>query len=115
MLRKTFVMLAFIAVMISNAFAQTAPPLKLTLRDAVQIALKANPEVQIANLNAAQIGQDRTIARSALLPQIELGISTTAERLNVDTFFGKHEIPQHIGPFEVFQAGSTFTAPVFDL
>ena len=33
--------------------AQTPAPLRLTLRDAVQMALKQNPQVDIANLNVA--------------------------------------------------------------
>ena len=53
-----------------HAFAQDPAPLKLTLRDAVQLALKQNPRVILANLGVAQSEQDRNIARSALLPQV---------------------------------------------
>ena len=51
-----------------NLLGEDKPPLRLTLRDAVQLALKENPQVQIANLNVAQSAQDDTIARAALLP-----------------------------------------------
>ena len=54
----------------TGAFAQDPAPLKLTLRDAVQLALKQNPRVILANLGVAQSEQDRNIARSALLPQV---------------------------------------------
>jgi outer membrane protein TolC len=115
MLKKFLASLALILLILSNAFAQTNSPLKLTLQEAVQIALQANPQVQIGNLNVAQAEQDRSIARSQLLPQVDLSVSVAAERFNVDTFFGKHENPQAIGPFEVFQAGPSFSTPIFDL
>src|SRR5690242_12505990 len=54
----------------AQAQAQPQPqaqPLKLTLRDAVQTALKQNPQIQIAGLNLAQSREDETIARSGLL------------------------------------------------
>ena len=54
----------------AGAFAQDPAPLKLTLRDAVQLALKQNPRVILANLGVAQSEQERNIARSALLPQV---------------------------------------------
>ena len=57
----------------TGAFAQDAAPLKLTLRDAVQLALKQNPRVILANLGVAQSERERDIARSALLPQAEIG------------------------------------------
>ena len=38
----------------AGAFAQDPAPLKLTLRDAVQLALKQNPRVILANLGVAQ-------------------------------------------------------------
>ena len=50
------ILLAFAAV----AFAQDEPaPLKLTLHDAVGLALKQNPQVILANLGVAQSEQDR--------------------------------------------------------
>ena len=49
--------------------AEEKPRLKLTLREAIAIALKQNPQVQIAVLNLAQSNQDQNIARSGLLPQ----------------------------------------------
>jgi outer membrane protein len=115
MLKKFLAAAAITILLLPSAFAQTAAPLKLTLQEAVQIALQENPQVQIGNFNAAQAQQDRSIARSALLPQVDLSASIAAERFNADTFFGKHATPQHIGPFEVFQAGPGFATPIFDL
>src|ERR1017187_9083175 len=53
----------------ADAFAQGPAPLKLTLRDAVQLALKQNPRVILANLGVEQSERERDIARSAPLPQ----------------------------------------------
>jgi outer membrane protein TolC len=87
------------------------------LRDAVQLALKQNPQVQIANLNVAQSEEERTIARSALLPHAGLRVSESVQRLNLEAFVGIPfpGFPQHAGPFETFQAGPTFGITVFDL
>ncbi|HET9318539.1 MAG TPA: TolC family protein, partial [Bryobacteraceae bacterium] len=99
------------------ARAQEPAPLRLTLQEAVQLALKQNPQVQIAGLNLAQSEEDRKISRAALLPQVGLSVSERVNRINVEALLGQpfSGFPQHIGPFEVFQAGPTFSAPVFDL
>ena len=100
-----------------SAAAQDKAPLKLTLKQAVDLALKENPQVQIALLNVAESKQERTIARSGLLPQADLKVTESAIRQNIDALFGKPfpGIPQHIGPFAVFQAGPAFSFPVLDL
>lgn len=91
--------------------------LRLTLDQAVNLALKQNPTAQIAVLTAAESVQDKNVARAALLPQASLNVTDSVERINVEAFFGK-KIPgvsQHIGPFQIFSAGPNFSAPVFDL
>ncbi len=96
------------------ALAQDSAPLKLTLHDAVVLALRQNPQVILANLNVAQSTQDSRVARSGLLPQVGAGISESVQRLNVDTLFGSPfpGIPQHLGPFWVEQEGLRFSAPL---
>src|SRR5206468_10021727 len=49
---------------------------RLTLDQAVALALKQNPTAQIAVLQAAQSEQDKNIARADLLPQTNLGVSS---------------------------------------
>jgi outer membrane protein TolC len=100
-----------------GARAQESNPLKLTLREAVQLALKQNPEVQIANLNLAQSVQDRNIARSGLLPQADMQALDRATRYNIYALFGRQfpGLSEHGGPFQFFQAGPNFSMPVFDL
>jgi outer membrane protein len=91
--------------------------LRLTLDQAVSLALKQNTTAQIAILTAAQSVQDRNVARAALLPQASLSVTDEVERINVEAFFGKKipGFPQHAGPFQIFSAGPTFSAPVIDL
>jgi outer membrane protein TolC len=99
------------------AFAQDTSPLKLTLKDAVNLALKQNPMVILANLNVSQAEQDRLISRSGLLPQVGGNVSEIVRRLNLDTAIGFSfpGFPQHVGPYYTFQGGAQFNAPIFDL
>lgn len=98
-------------------WAQDPAPLQLTLHDAVNLALKQNPRVILANLDIAQSGQDVRTARSGLLPHVNGTVAESVNRENVQALFGGPipGFPEHIGPFEVFQAGLGFQAPVFDL
>src|SRR5262249_38305366 len=97
--------------------ASAQEPLKLTLRDAVALALKQNPRVILANLTVAQSEQDRLISRSALLPQAGVNVNETVHRVNLQAALGLPlaGLPQHVGPYETFQFGVGFEAPVFDL
>jgi outer membrane protein len=104
-----------------NALPPNPPSevLKLTLDQAVNLALKQNPTAQIAVITAAESVQDKNIARAALLPQADLSVKDSANRVNIASEFGGKitfpGIPQHIGPYQIFSAGPTFGAPVFDL
>ncbi len=97
--------------------AQAPATLRLTLHDAVQMALQQNPQVQIAGLNLAQSEEDRKISRSGLLPQASLGAFEQVHRVNIQALIGIPfpGFPQHVGPYEVFQAGPGFSVPIFDL
>ena len=91
--------------------------MRLTLDQAVSLALKQNPTAQIAVLTAMESVQDRNVARAALLPQASLNVTDTVERLNLQAFIGKSfpGFAQHAGPFQIFSAGPGFSAPIFDL
>src|SRR5947209_5730654 len=91
--------------------------LQLTLRDAVALALKQNPRVILANLAVAQSEQDRAIARSALLPQVAGNVNEATHRVNLEAAIGFRfpGFAQHVGPYQTFQGGVSFGAPVFDL
>jgi outer membrane protein len=100
----------------SNPPSQT---LKLTLDQAVALALKQNPTAQIAVLTAAQSVQDKNISRAALLPEADLKVADQATRVNLQAQFGGQipfpGFPHALGPYQVFSAGPTFGGPVFDL
>jgi outer membrane protein len=103
----------------NSALAATAPTatLRLTLGQAVSLALKQNPTQQIAVLNAAESIQDKNITRSDLLPQANLKVTDSANRINLQAQFGGHVpagFPHHIGPYQIFSAGPTFGSSVFD-
>jgi outer membrane protein len=93
--------------------------LRLTLDQAVTLALKQNPTALIAVLTAAQSEQDQKIALSELLPQAQLGVTEEWQRVNILAQFGGTRIfpafPGHVGPYSVFSAGPSFNGPIFDL
>jgi len=97
--------------------AQQIAPLRLTLREAVALALRQNPQVILANLAVSQTEQDRLLARSALMPQVGGNLAQSVHRINLDSAIGFAfpNFPQHVGPFWVSQGGVAFNAPVFDL
>ena len=104
-----------------NALPANAPTqaLRLTLDQAVGLALKQNTTAQIAILTAAQSEQDKNIARADLLPQVNARISDQAEKVNILAQFGGKVafpgFPKTIGPYQLFSAGPSFGMPVFDL
>jgi len=93
--------------------------MRLTLDQAVALALKQNTTAQIAVLSAAQSEQDRKIALSALLPEAQLGVSEQWQRINILAQFGGTRIfpgfPGHVGPYSTFSAGPSVDGPIFDL
>ena len=95
--------------------------LRLTLEQSVALALKQNPTQQIAVLTAAESVQDKNITRSDLLPQANMRLADSANRLNLQSEFGGKplipgfQLPGHIGPYEIFSAGPSFGSSVLDL
>ena len=112
--KRSFLLLIALA---PGVLAQETAPLKLTLHDAVGLALKQNPRVILANLGVSQSEQDRLSARSSLLPQVSGNVAETVHRVNLQTAIGFSfpGFPQHIGPYYVFQGGTGFSVPVYDL
>src|SRR5262245_3275937 len=73
-----------------SAWAQSQPDdLSLALTDAVELALKQNPDVQVANLTLANKQQERAIARSELLPHVEVETSESIIRHSVKALVGR--------------------------
>jgi outer membrane protein len=117
LVKMLIVLLVPMFIPAGRARAQEDKALKMTLQEAVQLALKQNPQVQISNLNLAQSVQDQNMARAGLLPQADFQTVDRAMRYNIYALFGSKfpGIPQHGGPFQFFQAGPNFSMPMFDL
>jgi outer membrane protein len=117
MIKHTRMLLAALAVSAAAVYGDDATPLRLTLTEAVQTALRQNPQVQVASLSLTQSRQDQAIAASDLMPHAGAQVSDAALRGNFETYVGKPLpiFPRQIGPFQLFQAGGGFTAPVFDM
>ena len=78
----------------------------------MHLALKQNPQVILANLDVSQSEQDRAIARSALLPQVNGNVSETVHRVNLEAAigFGFPGLPQHVGPYRRFPGRAPVSA-----
>src|SRR5277367_3774605 len=61
---------------------------KLTLNGAVDLALKQNLDIQIANIETATRQQDRVIARSELLPHASFQADESDNRYNLRAQIG---------------------------
>ena len=101
------------------ALAQNAPamPEKLTLTEAVDIALTQNLDIQVANVETAINQQDRAIARSELLPHATLEANDAVTRYNTKAVLGVQPsiIPRSVGPYQAIHFGPSFSTPIFDL
>jgi outer membrane protein len=104
-----------------RAVTPASDTMRITLEQAVQLALKQNPTQQIGLLNAAESVQDKDISRANLLPQANLKVTDAVQRVNLRAEFGGKplvqgfQFPGHIGPYQTFSAGPSFSTPIFDL
>lgn len=80
----------------SATASANVPIQRLTLEQAVTLAIKQNPTQQIGLINAAESVQDKNISRAALLPQADLRVADSANRVNLQAEFGGKPIfPGH--------------------
>jgi outer membrane protein TolC len=111
-----FVFLAF-SYRVSYAQSNPAPPARtvsLTLKDAVQLALKQNPQVVIARLLLMESDRQRQISRAALLPQASLTAAGVLNRYNFATI-ERTPMRTTVGLYQFIQAGSAFSQTLLDL
>jgi outer membrane protein len=94
-----------------------AEPLRLNLKEAVQLALKQNPQVQIAAINIAESQTQVEISRAGLLPKAGIELFDRAMKYNREALFGMKSplIPKEAGPYQFMQLGGGFEFPIFDL
>ena len=116
--KRSFWLLAFCLSFIPGEalFAQQGDS-GLTLQDAVVTALKQNPSIQIANLQAAEAKEGKRITPAGLLPQAQVVLGEDIQRFNIESIIGQRipTIAQHVGPFQVINPATQFSTPVFDL
>jgi outer membrane protein len=101
------------------SFAQQPPPLssgtlQLTLKQAVQLALKQNPQRVIAQILISESDRNSQIARSALLPHAAVAAGGSLNQYNVQSI-ERAPMRGGVGPFQVIQAGPTFSQSIFNL
>ena len=118
--RETFVLLLWsIAVFCKCGVAQTAPSpppqsIPLTLKDAVRLALKQNPQVVALRLLSLESDRDRQISLSALLPQASLTSLGVVRQYNLASVV-RTATRSTGGPFQFIQAGPAFSQSLFNL
>ena len=92
---------------------------KLTLAEAIDLALRQNLDIQIANIETAMQQQDRVIARSELLPHASFEADDSINRHNLRALLGIQiplpGVPHDIGPYQAVHVGPTFLTPILDL
>jgi len=109
-----------------NGLPSQAPSgvLRLTLEQAVSLAVKLNTTAQIAQIVSKQSIEQKNISRAELLPQANMSVGEQWQRLNLAAEFGGGAFPGlppgtvfpgHIGPFSLFSAGVGFNGQIFDL
>lgn len=114
---RRFVFMLTVVVCLLHAVAmQAAEPQRLSLREAVDLALLQNPEVQIANLAVIEADAGFAQARSQLLPQVGGQVLQRRQTSNLRgiglSFPG---IPALVGPFNVFDARPVVSQSVLDV
>src|SRR5271154_2284119 len=100
------------------AFAQQPPaaapaPLQLTLKQAVQLALKQNPQRVIAQLLVSESDRNSQIARSALLPQAKVAAAGSINQYNIQSI-ERAPSREGLGPFQVIEAGPAFSQTILN-
>jgi outer membrane protein len=97
------------------ATAQPAP-LRLTLRQALELAEKQSPDLQLAALGALEAQANAESAKSAYRPQLAIAVSNGYQTSNLEGIgLVLPGAPSRMGPYRVFNARPQLTAPLIDL
>jgi outer membrane protein TolC len=113
MLWKRFSFLLFAIAVSANA--QTTP-LRLTLSDAIRMALGSGTQTELARSNEELARIARSEALNALLPQADAKLMRYNQSINLATFgFTLPGVPPVVGPFNVTDAQLAAAVQVFNL
>lgn len=109
--------LALGALLAAASAAQAAEPMKLSLKEALRIALKQSPQVQLAELDQAKAQEDARAARGGILPSLNATAQGTRTKQNLDAFLGIPSPggPNVVGPFNAGSLGVSAEVPLLDL
>jgi outer membrane protein len=88
--------------------------LNLTLKEAVRLALKQNPERIIAQLAVSESDRNSQVARSALLPQAQIEGQAAYSQYNLQSVEARP--PQRAaGPYQYIEAGPSYSQTLVNL
>jgi len=82
------------------------------MHEAVHLALKQNPRLIAARLEALESKQTTKVARSAFLPKATVGLEEQMLRLNLATLIGQESPPYSVGPYSNLQFSANFDVPI---
>ena len=103
-----------LAIACNCASAQTAAARPLSMKEAVQLAMQQNPQRLIARLAVNERREDKTIAQSALLPQVNVVAGESVNSYNNQSIVGG-PTPLRVGPFQAIDAGGEFSLNLFNM
>lgn len=121
--RMSILLLAFLQAsfpLASSAQQPAQPPavssgtLQLTLKQAVQLALKQNPQRVIAQLLVSESDRNSQIARSALLPQASIKADGAINQYNFQTI-ERSRARTTAGPYQYIEAGPAYSQAILNL
>src|SRR3954463_9917619 len=113
MLWKRFSFLVFAIAVGAQA---EAPPLRLTLTDAIRMALGTGTQTELARSNEELARIARSEALNALLPQADAKLMRYNQSINLATFgFTLPGFPSVVGPFNVTDAQLATPVQVFNM
>jgi outer membrane protein len=102
------------------ANSQSAPPaaspavLQLTLKQAVELALKQNPQRVIAKILLSESERNSQIARAPLLPQAGIDAAAVLNQYNLQTVESQPR-PVDAGPYQYIDAGPNYSQTLLNL
>jgi outer membrane protein TolC len=88
--------------------------IELTLKDAVRLGLRQNPQVVVARLLSLESEQNKRIARSVLLPQASLGAQGAVNQYNIGSV-ERTPMREAAGPYQYIEAGPSYSQTLLNL
>ena len=113
-MRRESLLSLLLVVACGLAQAQSPPVQRLTIKEAVQLALRQNPQLLIAELAAGERDQQQRVALSALLPQAGFLAGQGVKSYNMQSIVGG-PAPVRVGPFQAIGVGPAVSMTLFDL